>query len=64
MVGRTNALVHSMVSSVNGQTGVVVLTSNDINFDPTEAYAAGTVGAKLATVTPITTAQIDTLYPN
>lgn len=64
MVGRTNALVHSMVSSVNGMTGIVVVTPNEINFDPTETYSSGTVGAKLATITPITTAQIDTLYPD
>ena len=59
MVGRTNALLHSMVSSVNGKTGIVVLDPNDIAFDPNETYSDGTVGAKLQ---PITTAQIDSLY--
>ena len=48
MIGRTNALVRALVSSVNGMTGVVVLDSN-IAFDPEEEYENGTLGKALQT---------------
>lgn len=36
------------VDSVNGQTGDVVLDAGDLEFDDTETYAAGSVGAELS----------------
>lgn len=46
MVGRTNALIGSMVSSVNGMTGAVILNANII-YDPQAEYDDGTIGAVL-----------------
>ena len=46
MIGRTNALVRALVSSVNGMTGTVVLNAN-IAYDESETYQAGTIGAAL-----------------
>ena len=63
MVGRTNALVHPLVSSVNGMSGVVVLTPGDISYDGTAAYSAGSLGEAVHDASQvITTAQIDSLY--
>lgn len=59
MIGRTNALVRALVSSVNGMTGVVVLDAN-IAYDPEEDYEDGTIGKELQNF--ITTNQIDSLY--
>jgi len=63
MVGRTNAMLQPLVSSVNGMTGTVVITPNDISFDPSGTYNAGTVGKYLKDAsTIITHADIDSLY--
>lgn len=35
------------VSSVNGQTGAVVLDAGDLEYDDTETYASGSIGATL-----------------
>ena len=61
MVGRTNALVRALVSSVNGMTGVVTLNAN-IAFDTEETYESGTLGAALNGELAIPTADIDSLY--
>lgn len=60
MVGRTNALVRALVSSVNGMTGVVTLNAN-IAFNTEETYQSGTIGAELQNV--ITNEKIDALFP-
>ena len=63
MVGRTNALLQPLVSSVNGISGVVVLTPGDIGYDSSAAYPAGSLGeAVVEANTAITTAQIDSMY--
>ena len=36
------------VDSVNGQTGAVVLDAGDLEFDDSETYASGSVGAELS----------------
>ena len=61
MVGRTNALVRALVSSVNEMTGVVTLNAN-IAFDTEETYESGTLGAALNGELAIPTADIDSLY--
>lgn len=61
MIGRTNALVRALVSSVNGMTGVVTLNAN-IAFDTEETYESGTLGAALNGELAIPTADIDSLY--
>ena len=63
MIGRTNALVRALVSSVNGMTGVVVLDAN-IAYDPEETYQSNTIGAELQAMAAdsITTEQIDDMY--
>ena len=63
MIGRTNALVRALVSSVNGMTGIVTLNSN-IAYDPSETYESGTIGAELQNLATdaITTEQINALY--
>lgn len=38
------------VSSVNGQTGAVVLDAGDLEYDDSETYAAGSVGAELTSL--------------
>lgn len=38
------------VSSVNGQTGAVVLDAGDLEYDDEETYAAGSVGAELSSL--------------
>lgn len=60
MIGRTNALVRALVSSVNGMSGVVELNAN-IVYDPTEEYEEGTIGEALQDF--ITETAIDTLFP-
>ena len=47
MLGSTNAFLYPMVSSVNGKSGIVVLSPNDIEYDPSQTYEAGTVGAEI-----------------
>ena len=47
MVGRTNALLHSMVSSVNGKAGVVVLDVGDLGYIEGEEYPLGSAGKAL-----------------
>lgn len=59
MVGRTNAILHSLVSSVNGMTGAVTLDAN-INFNSSETYENNTVGKALQA--PITSEAIDAFY--
>lgn len=59
MIGRTNALVRALVSSVNGMTGTVVLNAN-IAYDESETYQAGTIGAALND--RITDEMIDELF--
>ncbi len=59
MLGRTNAQVRPLVSSVNGMTGIVVLNAN-IAYDDEETYEQGTIGAKLQDT--ITNAQIDAMF--
>lgn len=59
MVGRTNALVRALVSSVNGMSGVVVLNAN-IAYDDETTYESGTIGAELQN--HITSETIDSLY--
>ena len=61
MIGRTNALVRALVSSVNGMTGVVTLNAN-IAFDTEETYESGTLGAALNGELAIPTEDIDSLY--
>lgn len=63
MIGRTNALVRALVSSVNGMSGVVVLNAN-IAYDPTETYEANTIGKELQDMAQdiITDEQIDAMY--
>lgn len=63
MIGRTNALVRALVSSVNGMSGVVVLNAN-IAYDPTEPYEANTIGKELQDMAQdtITDEQIDAMY--
>lgn len=63
MIGRTNALVRALVSSVNGMTGIVTLNSN-IAYDPSETYDEGTIGSELQNLatSAITEEQIDALY--
>lgn len=61
MIGRTNALVRALVSSVNGMSGVVTLNAN-IAFDTEETYESGTLGAALNGELAIPTADIDSLY--
>lgn len=46
MVGRTNALIGALVSSVNGMTGAVILNAN-IAYDPTIEYDENTIGDTL-----------------
>lgn len=59
MIGRTNALVRALVSSVNGMSGVVILNANII-YDPSETYDPDTIGAELKNF--ITNESIDSLY--
>ena len=59
MLGRTNAQVRPLVSSVNGMSGVVVLNANIAYSDET-TYDANTIGAKLQDT--ITNQQIDSLF--
>ena len=59
MLGRTNAQVRPLVSSVNGMTGIVVLNAN-IAYDDEETYEQDTIGAKLQDT--ITNAQIDAMF--
>lgn len=47
MVGRTNALLHSMVSSVNGKTGIVVIGAGDLSYGLGTEYASDTVGSAI-----------------
>lgn len=47
MVGRTNALLHSMVSSVNGKTGIVVIGAGDLSYGLGTDYASNTVGSAI-----------------
>lgn len=63
MIGRTNALVRALVSSVNGMSGVVVLNAN-IAYDPAETYEANTIGKELQDMAQdtITDEQIDAMY--
>lgn len=63
MIGRTNALVRALVSSVNGMTGVVVLNAN-IAYDPEEEYESGTIGEELQNIAndKITDEEIDEMY--
>ena len=42
MVGRTNALIGALVSSVNGMTGAVILNAN-IAYDPSIEYDENTI---------------------
>ena len=46
MVGRTNALIGALVSSVNGMTGAVILNAN-IAYDPSIEYDENTIGDTL-----------------
>ena len=46
MVGRTNALIGALVSSVNGMTGAVILNAN-IAYDPSIDYEDNTIGDAL-----------------
>ena len=46
MVGRTNALIGALVSSVNGMTGAVILNAN-IAYDPSVDYEENTIGDAL-----------------
>lgn len=59
MIGRTNALVRALVSSVNGMSGVVVLNAN-IEFDAEEEYEYGTLGKALQS--GIADSEISNLY--
>ena len=63
MIGRTNALVRALVSSVNGMSGVVVLNAN-IAYDPAETYEDNTIGKELQDMVQdtITDEQIDAMY--
>ncbi len=63
MIGRTNALVRALVSSVNGMSGVVVLNAN-IAYDPAETYEDNTIGKELQDMAQdtITDEQIDAMY--
>ena len=63
MVGRTNALVHPLVSSVNGMSGVVVLTPGDIGYDGTAAYGSGTLGEAVQAANDVITSEmIQSMY--
>lgn len=44
MIGRTNALLRPLVSSVNGLTGIVEINAGNVPYDRTEEYNRGTVG--------------------
>lgn len=47
----TFTVTNGAVSSVAGKTGAVVLNSGDIEYDDTETYGSGTVGAELTNLT-------------
>ncbi|MBR2548786.1 MAG: hypothetical protein IKG47_00220 [Oscillospiraceae bacterium] len=51
MVGRTNALLHSMVSSVNGKTGIVEIGAGDLPYNIGTEYSDGTVGDAITELT-------------
>lgn len=63
MLGRTNALVRPLVSSVNGMTGTVILNAN-IQFNTSETYEENTIGEYLKDVITdvITEEQIENLF--